>query len=64
MAKFLLGIGVDFTLINHMGHSAVGKAAWKGYRDLVEWLIQAPDGPHLGYQCDLPAVDGRTPLEK
>lgn len=64
VAKYLLEIDVDFKLINHAGHSAVGKAAWKGYRDLVEWLIEAVDGPKLGYQCYIPAVDGRTPLEK
>ena len=35
---FLHRLGVDATVLNHQGHSAVHKAAWRGAADVARWL--------------------------
>lgn len=60
MCAYLRDVGVDLTVANRNGHSAVHKAAVKGNRDACEWLL-ARGGlglPHL--RAD---GDGNTPGE-
>jgi hypothetical protein len=60
MCAYLRDAGVDLTVLNRNGHSAVHKAAVKGNRDACEWLL-ARGGlglPHL--RAD---GDGNTPGE-
>lgn len=33
--------GADFTVRNSQGHSALHKAAWKGFTDVAHWLVQS-----------------------
>jgi ankyrin repeat protein len=59
MSKWLLVAGLDLTLLNRNGHSAVHKAAVKGHRRICEWLLSDEVGlgaAHL--QAD---QDGNTP---
>ena len=58
--RWLLAKGIDFTHINTARHGAIVKAAWKGHRDALEWLLFAADGPQLTEQLDLLDCDGRT----
>ena len=62
--QWLLDSGIDFTLVNQAGHTAVHKAAWKGHSECLEWMILADHGPRLGYQMHLRAADGRRPVDK
>ena len=61
---WLLSQGIDFSLINDAGHTAVHKAAWKGHKTCLTWMILSEDGPGLGYQLHMLAADGRTPEDK
>ena len=38
MCAFLHRLGVDATVRNHQGHTAVHKAAWRGAADVARWL--------------------------
>lgn len=59
MAKWLLHKGLDLTLLNHNGHSAVHKAAVKGHRRVCEWLLS--DDVGLGAAHLAADGDGNTP---
>jgi len=39
--SWLFEVGLDFTLINSNGHSALHKAAQRGSKDIVHWLANA-----------------------
>ena len=39
MCRWLQSVGLDLTLLNHNGHSAVHKAALHGNRPMCEWLL-------------------------
>ncbi|CAK4286852.1 unnamed protein product [Aphanomyces euteiches] len=59
MMEFLCAQGVNFTLLNHNGHSALHKAAIKGHQAACEWLL-AHGG--LGHQHMQEDDDGFTPV--
>ena len=59
MAKWLLVAGLDPTLLNRNGHSAVHKAAVKGHRRICEWLLSDEVG--LGAAHLKADQDGNTP---
>lgn len=40
MCQWLARLGLDMTLLNNNGHSAVHKAAVKGRRETCEWLLE------------------------
>ena len=61
--KWLLAKGIDFTHINTARHGAIVKAAWKGHRDALEWLLHAADGPKLTAQLDLLDHEGLNAAE-
>lgn len=42
--------------MNGVNHGAVVKAAWRGHREVLEWLLLADDGPHLLWQLKLPSL--------
>ena len=48
--RWLHSKGIDFSHINHAGHGAVVKAAWKGHDDALRWLLTDPEGPALTAQ--------------
>lgn len=59
MCRWLHSAGLDLSVLNHNGHSAVHKAAIKGNRAVCEWLLSPEvglSGVHL--QAD---GDGNTP---
>ena len=62
--RWLLERGIDFTLVNQAGHTAVHKAAWKGHKACLEWMLVDAEGPHLAYQLRMLAADDRTPADK
>jgi len=62
--RWLYARGIDFNLVNQAGHAAVHKAAWRGHRDALKWMLEDPQGPDLRYQLEMPAADGRMPEEK
>lgn len=37
--KYLLDIGIDFTLFNDQDHSPLHKSAYKGLTSVCEWII-------------------------
>jgi hypothetical protein len=45
--RWLLAKGIDLSHVNAARHGAVVKAAWKGHMPALQWLLEAPDGPHL-----------------
>ena len=51
--RWLLAKGIDFGLVNHAGHGAVHKAAWKGHEEALAWMIEDEEGPKLAYQVIL-----------
>ena len=59
MCDWLNILGLDMTLLNNNGHSAVHKAAVKGQRETCEWLLTAGG---LGAEHVRPDYhDGMTP---
>jgi ankyrin repeat protein len=62
--QWLYDLGIDFTLVNDAGHTAVHKAAWKGHEDCLKWMLLHDRGPSLGYQLHMLAADGRSPQDK
>jgi ankyrin repeat protein len=50
----------DLGHLNNAGHGALVKAAWKGHRPLLDWLLLEVDGPHLKWQLTLTDDEGRT----
>lgn len=61
--RWLAAKGLDLSHVNKAKHGAVKKAAWKDHRPLLEWLLQAPDGPQLGWQLLLLDNKGRSVVE-
>ena len=55
--RWLYSKGIDFSHINHAGHGAVVKAAWKGHDDALRWLLIDPDGPTLTAQLHTSDLD-------
>jgi hypothetical protein len=60
MARHLHGLGFDFAAVNKARHSALDTAAQKGHRKLLEWLLEAADGPHIVQHLHLLDHQGRT----
>ena len=58
--QWLQSKGIDLTHVNTARHGALVKAAWKGHRACLEWLLFAEDGPRLTTQLDLLDHDGRS----
>jgi ankyrin repeat protein len=44
VCRWLQSVGLDLTLLNHNGHSAVHKAALKGNQRVCEWLLSPEVG--------------------
>ena len=62
VCRWLHGRGLDATLLNCNGHSAVHKAALKGNRRVCEWLLSDDEGGgQLGEAQLQPDRDGNTP---
>ena len=62
VCRWLHGRGLDATLLNCNGHSAIHKAALKGNRRVCEWLLSGDEGGgHLGEAQLQPDRDGNTP---
>ena len=40
------------------------KAAWKGHKACLEWMLVDAEGPRLAYQLRMLAADDRTPADK
>ena len=51
---WLYSRGLDFGVINDAHHGAVNKAAWKGHKAALEWLLLDPGGPALVWQLHTP----------
>ena len=51
--RWLQAQGLSLSHVNAANHGAIVKAAWKGHREALEWLLFAPDGPALTEQLDL-----------
>ena len=47
-------------MINHALHGVVATAVWKGYREIVEWLIEGEGGPRLVWQLGVREREGRS----
>ena len=60
VCRWLVERGLDATVLNCNGHSAVHKAAVKGQRAVCEWLLDAGGGG-LGSAHMRPDGDGNTP---
>ena len=60
MCAYLKRLGLDLTLLNYNGHSALHKAAVKGKAEVCAWLLSdgGLDGRHM-----LADGDGNTPQE-
>ena len=65
MCRFLKEIGLDLTLKNNNGHSAVHKAAVKGRLDVCKWLLESSEHGGGGLSADHLKADGdgNTPSE-
>ena len=48
--KWLYARGLDFNLINDNHFGAVSKAAFRGHRDALEWMLVDKEGPSLLWQ--------------
>jgi hypothetical protein len=62
--KWLYTRGLDFGVINDAHHGAVNKAAWKGHKAALEWLLLDESGPCLLWQLLRPTLamlDGTMP---
>ncbi len=55
--------GYDFATVNHAKHGVVAAAVWKGWRDIVEWLIDDVTGPRLVWQLGMRELEGRSIVE-
>ena len=42
-SSWLFKKGFDFSVLNYAGHGVVSNAAWKGWRDVIEWFIEESD---------------------
>ena len=58
--KFFYTSGLNFTVLNKNGHSALHKAAMKGNTEACAWLL-SEEGPGLGLAHMLADQDGFTP---
>jgi hypothetical protein len=58
MCRWLAALGLDLTIINNNGHSALHKAASKGQARVCEWLLNEEC---LGLEALQPDSDGNTP---
>ena len=45
--RWLQSKGLSLAHVNDANHGAVVKAAWKGHREALEWLLLNPEGPRL-----------------
>ena len=61
--EYFKSVGLDFTILNENGHSALHKAAIKGNYNACVWLVKPNDlgGPGLGLEHMQPDSDGFTP---
>ena len=59
MCRWLHSRGLDATVLNRNGHSAIHKAAIKGRKDVCEWLLSDEVG--LGIQHMRADCDANTP---
>jgi hypothetical protein len=58
MCRWLSALGLDLTIVNNNGHSALHKAASKGQAYVCEWLLNEEC---LGLEALQPDSDGSTP---
>jgi ankyrin repeat protein len=61
--RWLKDRGLSLGHVNAANHGAIVKAAWKGHKDALHWLLLAPDGPQLVEQLDLLDLEGRSVAE-
>lgn len=61
--KFFYSAGLNFSILNKNGHSALHKAAMKGNNDACLWLLTDPEegGPGLSIDHMQADLDGFTP---
>jgi len=55
--EYLLSLGIDFSVPNDMGHTPLGKAAFKGHRNHCLWLVKILPNPDLNFGDN----NGKTP---
>ena len=48
--RWLYEHGLDFSVINDAGHGCVQKAAWRGHKEALQWLLLDEEGPQLLWQ--------------
>jgi len=61
--RWLMSRGVPLGHVNAARHGAIVKAAWKGHRDALRWLLFDEEGPRLTDQLSLRDLEGRTVAE-
>jgi len=58
--KWLFANGFDLGVTNHANHGLVNSAAYKGFWEVVQWAVAAPEGPRLWEQLRLKDHGGVT----
>ena len=58
--KWLFAHGYEFGTVNHAKHGVLATTVWKGYTDVVEWIIDDVTGPQLVWQLGLRELEGRS----
>jgi ankyrin repeat protein len=61
IAQWLHQQGADFAKLNHWGHGVVNKAAWRGHRELLGWMLDTL--PEVREQLWLQDYAGLVPIE-
>ena len=55
--EYLKNLGIEFVKFNDMGHSPLGKAAFKGHKHHCEWIMENIENPDI----HVPDKNGYTP---
>ena len=61
--RWLLSKGIDLGHVNTARHGAIVKAAWKGHKPCLEFLLHDEEGPKLTWQLAMRDLEGRTVAE-
>ena len=63
VCRWLFDNGFDLSVTNHANHGLVNSAAYKGYVEVVQWAVAAPEGPHLAWQLGLKDHGGVSTIQ-